>query len=71
MTIFYCLKFETPKLEGQVSVFIPPTNRVTQLYPQALGSLFVASYDLQGYCVGIRTRLHAGLTVDLAGVLVI
>jgi hypothetical protein len=35
-------------LEGQVSVFIPPRKRVVQLYPQALGSRFVASYDSQG-----------------------
>jgi hypothetical protein len=35
-------------LEGQVPVFISPRNRVARLYPQALGSLFVASYDLQG-----------------------
>jgi hypothetical protein len=59
-TIFYCLRFETPNLEGQVLVLISPRNRVAQLYPQALGSLLVASYDLQGYGGGIRTRLHAG-----------
>jgi hypothetical protein len=29
--------------------------------PQALGSLFVVSYDLQGYGGGIRPRLHTGL----------
>jgi hypothetical protein len=56
MTIFYFLKFE------EVSVFTSPRNRVAQLYPQALGSLFVASYDSQGYDGGIRTRLHAGIT---------
>jgi hypothetical protein len=28
-------------LEGQVHVFISPSNRVAQLYPEALGSLFV------------------------------
>jgi hypothetical protein len=44
--------------EGQVPVFISPRNRVAQLYPQALGSLFVASYYSQGYGEGIRTRLH-------------
>jgi hypothetical protein len=33
---------------------------VAQLYPQTLGSLFVASYDSQGYGGGIRRRLHAG-----------
>jgi hypothetical protein len=38
-----------------------PKNRVAQLYPQALGSLFNASYDSQGYGGAIRTRLHAGL----------
>jgi hypothetical protein len=35
----------SPNLEGQVPVFISPRNRVAQLYPQALGSLFVAFYD--------------------------
>jgi hypothetical protein len=39
-----------------------PRNRISRLYPQALGSLFVASYDSQGYSGGIRTSLHAGLT---------
>jgi hypothetical protein len=53
---------DSPKLEGQVPVFISPRNRVAQLYSQALGSLFVASYDSQGYSGGIRTRLHAGAT---------
>jgi hypothetical protein len=40
---------DSPNLEGQVPVFISPRNRVAQLYPQLLGSLFVASHDLQGY----------------------
>jgi hypothetical protein len=35
---------------------------MARLYPQALGSLFVASYDSQGYGGGIRPRLHTGLT---------
>jgi hypothetical protein len=47
-----------PNLEGQVPVFISPANRVAQLYSQALGPLFVAFYDSQGYGGGIRTRLH-------------
>jgi hypothetical protein len=38
-------------LEGQVPLFISPRNRVAQLYPQALGSLFVASYDLSLICL--------------------
>jgi hypothetical protein len=35
-----------------------PSDRVAQLYPQALGSLSVAFYDSQGYSGGILTRLH-------------
>jgi hypothetical protein len=31
---------DLPNLEGQVPVFISPRNRVAQLYPQALCSLF-------------------------------
>jgi hypothetical protein len=48
-------------LESQVPLFKPPRNRVAQLYPQTLGSIFVASYDSQGYSGGIRTRLHTGI----------
>jgi hypothetical protein len=53
---------DSPNLEGQVPVFISPRNRVVWLYRQALGSLFVASYDSQGYGGGIRPRLHTGIT---------
>jgi hypothetical protein len=53
---------DSPNLEGQVPVFISPRIRVAQLYPQSLASLFVASYDTQGYGGGIRPRLHTGLT---------
>jgi hypothetical protein len=49
---------DSHNLEGQVLVFISPRNRVTQLNPQALGSLSVAYYFSQGYGEGIRTRLH-------------
>jgi hypothetical protein len=48
-----------PNLEDQVPVFVSSRNRVVQLCPQALGSLFVASYDSQGYGGGIPTHLHA------------
>jgi hypothetical protein len=48
---------DSSNLEGQVAVFISPRNRVSQLHPQALGSLFFASYDSQGYGGVIRTRL--------------
>jgi hypothetical protein len=56
-----------PNLEAQVPVFISPKNRVAQLYPQALGSLFVASYDSQGYGGGIRPRLHTGVKQSRSG----
>jgi hypothetical protein len=39
----------SPNLEGQTPLFLSPRNNVAQLYPQALGSLFVASYYSQGY----------------------
>jgi hypothetical protein len=48
MTIFYCLRFETPlNLEDKIPVFISPRERVAQLYPHKLSSLFVSSYDLR------------------------
>jgi hypothetical protein len=61
-TIFYCPNFwDSPNLEGQVPVFISPRNKVAQIYPRALGSLSVASYDSQGCGGGILTRLHTGI----------
>jgi hypothetical protein len=53
---------DSPNVEGQVPVFISPRNRVARLYPQALGPLFVASYDSQGYGGGIRPGLHTANT---------
>jgi hypothetical protein len=49
-----------PNTDGKVPEFIATRNRVAQLYPQAPGSLFVASYDSQVYVGGILTRLHTG-----------
>jgi hypothetical protein len=46
---------DSPNLEGQVPVFISPRNRLAQLYPQPMGSLFIASYDSRGYGLGIPT----------------
>jgi hypothetical protein len=54
---------DSPNLEGQVPVFISARNRMARLYPQAMGSLFVDSYDSQGYRVGIRPGLHTGVIV--------
>jgi hypothetical protein len=51
---------DSPNLERQVPVFISPRNRVAWLYPQALGSLFVTSYNSQGFSRGIRPYLHTG-----------
>jgi hypothetical protein len=53
---------DSPSLEDQVPVFTSPRNNEAQLYPQELGFLFVAIYDSQGYCGGIRSALHTGLT---------
>jgi hypothetical protein len=47
-----------PNLEDQVSVFTSPSDRVAQLYPQALGSYLFAFYYSQGYGGGILTLLH-------------
>jgi hypothetical protein len=52
MTIFYCLKFETPPTWRTRSPYLyPPGTGWPGLNPQALGSLFVASYDSQGICL--------------------
>jgi hypothetical protein len=52
--------WDSPILEAQVPIFMSPRNRVARLYPQALGSLSVASCDSQDYGGGIRPRLHTG-----------
>jgi hypothetical protein len=54
---------DVPNQEGQVPVFISLRNSVVKLYPQALGSLFVASYDSQDHGGGIRPCLHAGIAI--------
>jgi hypothetical protein len=56
VTTSHCLIWDSPNLERQVPVLISPRNRVAQLYPSALGSLFVASFDSQGYGGGILTQ---------------
>jgi hypothetical protein len=48
---------DSPNLENKIPIFISPRIRVAQLYPQALGSLLVASYDSQGYGGIIRPLL--------------
>jgi hypothetical protein len=53
VTVLYCLIRDSPNLEGQVPAFTSPRNKVAQLYPRALGSLYIVSYDSQGYSGGI------------------
>jgi hypothetical protein len=48
----------------QVPVFISTRNMVAQLYLRALGTLFVASYDSQGYGGVILTRLYTGVYIS-------
>jgi hypothetical protein len=62
---------DSPNLEGKVPVFISPRNGVTRLYPQALGSLFVTSYDSAGrYSTppphGINLKIKVKVTLRLA-----
>jgi hypothetical protein len=53
----------TPNLEDQVPVFMPPSDRVAQLYLQTLGSIFIAFYYAQGCGGGILNCLHMGVSV--------
>jgi hypothetical protein len=55
---------DSPNLVGQVPVFISPRNRVVQLYPQALGSIFIASHDSQGCGGDMRIHFHFGDSTD-------
>jgi hypothetical protein len=63
MITYYCLTFDSSNLEGRVPVFTSPRNRVVQLYLQALGSLFIASYDSQGY-VKVKVKVMLRPTVS-------
>jgi hypothetical protein len=48
----------TPNREDQVSVLMSPSDEAAQLYPQVLGSLYVAFYDWQG--VGaVTVNIHS------------
>jgi hypothetical protein len=61
--ILLSLILDSSNLEGQIHVFISPRNRVSRLYSQALGSIFVASYDSQGYGGGIPPRFHTRVSI--------
>jgi hypothetical protein len=47
-------------MEDQVSIFMSPSDRMAQLYPQAPGSLFVSFYDSQAHGGVILTSLQTG-----------
>jgi hypothetical protein len=70
MTIYYILVWDSPNLKGQVPVFKSPRNRVAQLHPRALGSLYVAYYASQGYSGGILTHLHMCILSNLSILLI-
>jgi hypothetical protein len=58
-TVFYFPKpWDSPNLEGQVPVFVSPSNRLVQIYPLAWVFFSAASYDSKGYGGGILSRLH-------------
>jgi hypothetical protein len=65
MIILYCLRFESPQPGGPGPCVYIPRNRVARLHPQALCSLFVASYDSQGHGGNIGPRLHTGYPTTL------
>jgi hypothetical protein len=58
---------QTRNLQDKVPVFMSPSDRVAQIYPQAPGPLFVAFYDLHGCDVRILTRLHTEMIDSLLG----
>jgi hypothetical protein len=60
-----------PQPEEPGSVFISPRNRVSQIYPQALSSILIASYDLKGYGGSIWTGLEGRTFSNYRLVLVI
>jgi hypothetical protein len=61
---------DSPDLDAQVAVIISPRNRVAGLHPKEQGSIFVVSYDSQGYGGGIRPRLQTWSPNWPVGVLV-
>jgi hypothetical protein len=62
MTVFYCHGFETPPQTWRTRspYLYHPGTGWPPLYSQALASLFVASYDSQGYCGGIESASTPG-----------
>jgi hypothetical protein len=61
---FDCLTFETPPIWRARSLYLYPSGTGWPGFTPMHCSLFVASYDSQGYGEGIRPHLHTGRTVE-------
>jgi hypothetical protein len=59
----------TPNLEDQISVFMTPGDRVTQLYPQTLGTHFSRLLRYAWVTVGLffNPKHHTGTFLTLIG----
>jgi hypothetical protein len=61
---------DSHNLEGQIPVFISPRNKLAQLSHRKLYSIFVASYDSQGYgriiLTRLRTRNISSISINLS-----
>jgi hypothetical protein len=61
--------WDCPNLEDQVPIFIFQRNRVTWLYPQALGSFFLAFHDSQGSGAANWSSFTGGLRLKFVYVM--
>jgi hypothetical protein len=61
MTIFYCLKFDTPPTLRVRSPYLYPPGTGWPSYAPRHWVPFSSPYDSQGYGGGIRPRLHTGI----------
>jgi hypothetical protein len=59
---------QTPNLENNISVYMSPSDRVSELYPQAPGSLFFSLHQSLNYCEGILTSLHTGQDAQVGSI---
>jgi hypothetical protein len=65
---FSVLDSRLPQPGGLDPVFISHRKRAARLYPLALDSFFVASWDSQGYGGGIRPCVLTGLNLTIMNV---
>jgi hypothetical protein len=61
ITIFYCLIWDSPNLEGQVPVIMSQQEECDPVISPGTGFPLVSSYDSQGYGGGVLTCLHTVL----------